>query len=76
MMPKNETPCGARYSLIFRYITEALMKPGAIDKQTTAERKKRNLDRISEYDVVQAAFHKDGYSGVREALRARAWESK
>jgi alkylated DNA repair dioxygenase AlkB len=45
-MLKSKTPCGARYSLIFRYITEALQKSGSIDKQNSAERKQRNRDRI------------------------------
>jgi alkylated DNA repair dioxygenase AlkB len=31
-MPKSKTPCGARYSIIFRYITDALTKEGSIGK--------------------------------------------
>ena len=72
-MPKSKTPCGARYSLIFRYITEALQKSGSIDKQNSAERKQRNRDRIAEYEAVQAAYRRGGYAEVEECLRLRPW---
>jgi hypothetical protein len=76
-MPKAKTPCGPRYSLIFRYITEALQKPGAIEKPITAgqkqERKQRNRDRIAEYEAVQAAYRRGGYPVVEECLRLRSW---
>jgi hypothetical protein len=75
-MPRSATPCGARYSLIFRYITEVLTKPGAIDKHSRAERKKRNADRSAEYEAVQAAYLQNGYDGVAECLRLRTWTTE
>jgi len=76
-MPRSKTPCGPRYALVFRYITEALTKPGAIDKPSTQEtkqqRKQRNIDRTAEYEAAQAAYRQGGYSAVKECLRAHAW---
>lgn len=72
-MPKSSTPCGPRYSLIFRYITEALQKPGAIDKATTAERKERNRLRSAEYEAVQAAYRSGGYAAVAKCLSEKSW---
>jgi hypothetical protein len=74
-MPRNPIPCGARYSLIFRYITEGLTKPGAIDKQSAQGRKQRNAERMAEYEAVQAAYKLGGYSAVQECQRLRGWET-
>ena len=81
-MPRSKTPCGARYSLIFRYITEALVREGAIksavafknlDRQGKLERTQRNLAREAEYSAVQAAFQSGGYNAVEECLQRRSW---
>ena len=81
-MPRSKTPCGARYSLIFRYITEALTREGAIktaaafrslSKQEKMERKERNRQRDAEYNAVQAAYQNGGYAAVEECLRLKPW---
>lgn len=72
-MPRSETRCGARYALVFRYITEALVQAGSIDKHTREQRKQRNRLRGAEYDAVQAAYRNGGYPAVEECLRKRSW---
>lgn len=71
-MPKSKTPCGARYSIIFRYITEVLTRPGTIGRPKTAEerkaRKERNHLRDTEYARVQQAFQTGGYEAVKKIL--------
>lgn len=81
-MPRSETPCGTRYALVFRYITDALVREGSIktaaafknlDRQGKLERKQRNIERNAEYDAVQAAYRRGGYPAVVECLRRRPW---
>ena len=81
-MPRSKTPCGARYALVFRYITEALTREGAIktavafknlDKQGKLERKQRNIERDTEYNAVQSAFRFGGYAEVEKCLQRRSW---
>jgi hypothetical protein len=72
-MPRNKTPCGARYGLIFRYITDALVQQGSIDKQTVQARKERNRLRSAEYDAVQTAYRTGGYSAVEKCLSEKSW---
>jgi len=81
-MPRSKTPCGARYALVFRYITDALVREGAIkttvafrllDKQGKMERKQRNIERNAEYNAVQAAYRNSGYAAVEECLRLKPW---
>jgi alkylated DNA repair dioxygenase AlkB len=76
-MPRSKTPCGARYALIFRYITAVLVREGAIktavafknlDAQGKLERKQRNTERDAEYNAVQAAYRKGGYPAVEDCL--------
>jgi hypothetical protein len=77
-MPRSKTPCGARYSLIFRYITDALVKKGSLDvqfsKEQKQERKERNLARSAEYEAVQAAYRQGGYEAVNECLQLKPWD--
>jgi alkylated DNA repair dioxygenase AlkB len=81
-MPRSKTPCGARYALVFRYITEALVREGAIktaaafktlDRQGKIDGKRRNLERNAEYNAVQAAYQSGGYTAVEECLRLKTW---
>jgi len=81
-MPRSKTPCGTRYALVFRYITDALVREGAIktavafrllDKQGKMERKQRNAKRSAEYDAVQNAYRSGGYAAVDECLRLKTW---
>ena len=84
-MPRSKTPCGPRYALLFRYITDALVQEGSLDliqnlKQVTdpqeikaikVARAKRNFDRNAEYEAVQAAYRSGGYAAVEECLRCK-----
>ena len=83
-MPRSKTPCGARYALVFRYITEALVREGAIktavafknlDRQGKLERKRRNMERSAEYEAVQSAFRLGGYAAVKDCLQRKPWRS-
>ena|ERR1700686_5285133 len=83
-MPRSKTPCGARYALVFRYITDALVREDAIktavafrllDKQGKMERKQRNIERNAEYEAVQAAYTQGGYAAVEQCLRLKPWTS-
>jgi hypothetical protein len=79
-MPRSKTPCGARYSLICRYITDALVKKGSLDvqfsKEQKQERKERNIARSAEYEAVQAAYRRGGYEAVDECLRLKPWTAQ
>lgn len=55
-MPRSAKPCGARYALVFRYISQALVPDGVIDKKTSAERKLINRARDTEYEAAQKSF--------------------
>lgn len=58
-MPKSETPCGARYALVFRYISEVLTEEGSLTKRmygTAAERKDITRQRDEEYERAQAGM--------------------
>jgi len=76
-MPRNPTPCGARYALLFRYITEALTRDGTIGKPRTSEektaRRKTIAEKNAEYIAVQAAYRSGGYSAVEDCLQRRPW---
>jgi hypothetical protein len=76
-MPRSKVPCCARYGLIFRYITDALVKEGSLDaqfsKEQKQERKLRNVERSAEYEAVQAAYRQGGYEAVDECLRLKPW---
>jgi alkylated DNA repair dioxygenase AlkB len=76
-MPRSTTPCGVRYALVFRYITEALTREGSIGKVTTPEAKRERANRKAimkaEYDAVQTAYRSGGYSAVADCLQLRPW---
>jgi hypothetical protein len=76
-MPRSKTPCGARYGLIFRHITDALVKEGSLDAQFSKEekqkRRERNFARGAEYEAVQAAYRQGGYEAVDECLELKPW---
>lgn len=76
-MPRSTTPCGARYALLFRYITDALTRDNTIGKPRTPEersaRQKTKTEKIAEYTAVQAAYLRGGYAAVDECLRLKPW---
>ena len=76
-MPRSKTPCGARYGIIFRYITDALTRDGAIGKTRTPEekaaRKRTVAEKNAEYEAAQAAYRSGGYPAVEECLQRRPW---
>lgn len=79
-MPRSKTPCGVRYALVFRYITDVLTREGSIGKPRTPEEKRerasRKLEINAEYDAVQAAYRSGGYAAVEECLQQKPWVAR
>jgi hypothetical protein len=68
-MPRSETPCDVRFSVIFRYIPEILTQTMPKNAVTSKDKRQIAAERNAEYDAVQLAYRDGGYEAVERVLR-------
>ena len=56
-MPRSETPCNTKFSVIFRYIPYIITQKFIADAKTNAEKREIRRLRDEEYEAAQIAGH-------------------
>lgn len=67
-MKKSETPCGMKFSVIFRYIPSILTQTFIKNAKTAAEKKQIRQERDAEYEAAQIAGRERRLALAKEKL--------